>query len=485
MADEIELKLELTPKTVELVASSGVLPHDFTTAKQISIYFDTPAQTLRKAGLTLRIRRCNGKRIQTVKADGASAAGLFARSEWERSVRNDTPIIDDTTPVGALLGSESGGVMPLFEVHVERRTWNVQQHNSTIEVVVDRGYVVANDRSSSICEMELELKDGNSDALFTLARQIDAVVPLHLGVLTKSERGYQLTRPVMTVFNAEPLRLINDRTAAQAFQQIVQICLRQFRLNEALLQQSRNSEALHQTRVALRRLRSAFSIFKSLFDRDDAVHLRGELKWLATELGDARNLDVLLERLTVGSLRKRLESAREDAYAKVDVAFASSRVRGLMLDLAQWTATGKWLHAPDTQKSRDQTARDFASSALDRLYKRVKKDGLDLVNATNKVRHELRKDAKKLRYASEFFAGLFDSKRQKRRNKRFITALEQLQDQLGLLNDLVSAPQVLDTLGLADDPDADALLSSNKKKPLLDAAADAHEALVDTKRFWR
>lgn len=82
MVDEIELKLEITPETFELVASCGVLPHDFTTAKQISIYFDTPAQTLRKAGLTLRIRRCNEKRIQTVKADGASAAGLFARSEW-------------------------------------------------------------------------------------------------------------------------------------------------------------------------------------------------------------------------------------------------------------------------------------------------------------------------------------------------------------------------------------------------------------------
>ena len=485
MVDEIELKLELTPETVELVASSGVLPHDFTTAKQISIYFDTPAQTLRKAGFTLRIRRCNGKRIQTVKADGASAAGLFARSEWERSVKTDTPIIDDATPLGALLGSESERVMPLFEVHVERRTWNVHQDNSTIEVVVDRGHVVANDRSSSICEMELELKDGNSDALFTLARQIDAVVPLRLGVLTKSQRGYQLTRPVMTVFNAEPLGLINDRTAAQAFQQIVQICLRQFRLNESLLQQGRNIEALHQARVALRRLRSAFSIFKPLLDRDDAVSLRGELKWLASELGDARNLDVLLGRLTVGSLRQRLESARHNAYAKVDVTFASSRVRGLMLDLAQWAAIGVWLHAPDRQKSRDQTARDFARSTLGRLRKKVKKDGLNLVDATNEVRHELRKDAKKLRYASEFFAALFDSKRQKRRNKRFITALEELQDQLGLLNDLVSAPQVLDTLGLADDPDADALLNSNKKKPLLDAAADAHEVLVDTKRFWR
>ena len=91
--------------------------------------------------------------------------------------------------------------MPLFEVHVERRTWNVHQDNSTNEVVVDRGQVVANDRSSSICEMELELKDGNADALFPLARQINAVVPLCLGVLTKSERGYQLSRSLSPAVN--------------------------------------------------------------------------------------------------------------------------------------------------------------------------------------------------------------------------------------------------------------------------------------------
>jgi triphosphatase len=485
MADEVELKLALTPEAADIIATSELLPGGSTTAKQRAIYFDTPTQHLRKAGLTLRIRLSKGKRVQTVKADGASAAGLFARSEWERTLKNDVPILDDTTPIRGLVGAGCSDIAPLFEVHVERRTWDVRDGDTMIEAVLDLGHASAQDRRSAICEIELELKQGDPEALFKLARKIDAIAPVRLGVLTKSERGYRLTRPIATVFKAEPVKLTDDLTVAQAFQQIVHNCIRQFRLNEAVLLDDRNAEALHQARVAIRRLRSAFSIFKLLFDHPGELLLREDLRWLASELGDARNLDVLLERSKPGPLRNRLSTAREDAYSKVEVALASGRVRKVMLDLAQWTSTGSWLHEPDTRKLRDGSVHEFAGGILNRLRKRVKKDGRDLSEAGDEVRHELRKDAKKLRYAAEFFAALFDGKKQKRRHKRFIAALEELQDQLGLLNDLATARRVLEAFGLANDPDVAALLAKSNKNKLLDAAADAHDVLVDTKPFWR
>jgi triphosphatase len=485
MADEVELKLALTPDAADLITASGLLPGGSTTAKQRSIYFDTPSQHLRKAGLTLRVRLSKGKRTQTVKADGASAAGLFARSEWERILKNEVPILDDTTPVRALVGADCRDIAPLFEVHVERRTWDVRDSDTVIEVVLDRGHATAQDRKSPICEIELELKQGNPDALFALARKIEAIAPVRLGVLTKSERGYQLTQPMTTVFKAEPVKMSDDLTASQAFQQIVQNCVRQFRLNESALLDECNADALHQARVAIRRLRSAFSIFKPLFNHLAGLPLREDLRWLASELGNARNLDVLLERSSPGPLHDRLRAAREDAYATVEVTLASVRVRTMMLDIAQWTSTGSWLHEPDTRKLRDGSVHEFAGGILHRLRKRVKKNGHDLTEAADEVRHELRKDAKTLRYSAEFFAALFGGKKQKRRQKRFIAALGNLQDQLGLLNDLATAPHVLEALGLAEDPDVAALLVKDNKIKLLDAAADAHDALVDTKPFWR
>src|SRR3546814_2846157 len=79
----------------------------------------------------------------------------------------------------------------------------------------------------------------------------------------------------------------------------------------------RDAGALHQVRVALRRLRSAFSIFNPVIGGYAHALLREELRWLASELADARNLDVLLERAKPGALRDRIAAAREAAYDAV------------------------------------------------------------------------------------------------------------------------------------------------------------------------
>lgn len=482
VADEVELKLELTPEAADIIEASGLLPGDPETAQQRSIYFDTHDRDLARGGLSLRIRRSGGRRVQTIKAEGDSATGLFARSEWERPVENDTPVLDDITPIRGLL-DDATGLVPIFEVNVERRSWIVCEGDATIEAVLDRGEVVAGERRVPICEIELELKGGDPAALFALARKIDAEAPARPGVQTKAERGYLLLGPAVTMVKAEPVRLADDITAGEAFRRIVQSCVRQFRRNEALLAVTQEPGALHQARVALRRLRSAFSIFKPILG-DAGVDLREDLRWLASEFGDARNLDVLLERTRPGPLRGRLDDAREAAYARVGDALSSPRARRLMLDLVEWTTGEDWMDSSGGAVLADQPARTFAAAALGRFRRKVKKGADDLAEADDPTRHEVRKDAKKLRYAVEFFAGLFERKREKRRHRRFANALEGLQDQLGALNDLATAPDMLKKAGVADDPDAARLLGGGEKKDLIKEAEAARKDLFDTKRFW-
>jgi len=484
MADEVELKLELTAEAADAIEASGLLAGDPETVQQKSVYFDTPDRDMAKGGLSLRIRQSGGKRVQTIKADGASAAGLFVRSEWERLVESDTPILDDTTPIRVLLGDAADAVVPLFEVEVERRIWMVREGDAVIELVLDRGTVVAGERQGSICEIELELKGGDPAGLFEFARTIDANVPVRLGVRSKAERGYQLLAPAGSMVKADPINLVRDITAAQAFRHIVQSCVRQFRRNEALLIASRNPGALHQARVALRRLRSALSIFKPMIG-DAGADLGEGLRWLASALGDARNLDVLLERTSPGPLQDRLVVARDAAYDHVGDALSLPHARRLMLDLAEWTAGDVWLNAAGSKVDGNQPARVFAAEALSRFLRKVKKDGRGLAEADDQARHGVRKDAKKLRYAAEFFASLFKRKGERRRHKRFVAALEALQDQLGALNDLATAPGVLKRLGVADDPEAVRLLARGQKKGLVKGAVDARKDLFDTKRFWR
>ncbi|OYX16536.1 MAG: inorganic triphosphatase, partial [Sphingomonadales bacterium 32-67-7] len=462
MADEIELKLELSAQGTQALETSGLLPGDPAVADQRSLYFDTPAHDLAAAGLSLRIRRTGRKRIQTVKAASAKA-GLFVRPEWESPVKDDLPILDDTTPVRAMLGDKAAGIAPLFEVRIQRRVWTLDDDGATIELALDQGEAIAGERQAPIREIELELKQGTPEALFALARRIDALTPARIGVLSKAERGYRLSGPSRAMVKAEPVALTPEMTAAQAFQVIAGNCLRQFRLNENLLLDHRHAGALHQSRVALRRLRSALTIFRPVIGEASRVWPGEQLRWLASELGDARNLDVLLDRAGKGALHDRISAAREVAYDKVIDRLASPPARALMLDLAQWLATGPWLTAPDTAEARQLPAREFAMTALDRLRRKVKRGGHHLGGTDDEARHTLRKDAKKLRYGADFFASLFPRKRQERRLKRFMGALEGLQEELGVLNDIATAPSLLEQLGLTDDPGAPALLAHGEK----------------------
>ena len=176
--------------------------------------------------------------------------------------------------------------------------------------------------------------------------------------------------------------------------------------------------------------------------------------------------------------------AREAAHDAVAEALASDRARALMLDLAEWTHGGDWLTDPDGQDARDMEAQDFAAAALSRFRRKVKKGGRDLSHLEDEARHDLRKDAKKLRYAADFFAPLFAGDRQKGR-KRFGAALADFQDHLGALNDVASAPMVLERLGLVDAPGAADLTHAADRAPLLAAAEKTHRALVRAERYWR
>lgn len=485
MANEIELKLELTPQAVEALDAAGFWPGDAVAADQRSVYFDTPDRAIAEAGMSLRIRRTGRKRVQTIKAEGDSAGGLFVRSEWECGVESDVPVIGDDTPLLALLGDRVDAIDRAFEVRVERRRWNVAADDARIEMVLDRGMVSIGERGSPISEIELELLSGAPAALFAYARRIDAVAPVRLGVQTKSERGYRLAGPVRSPIKAEPVDLHGDMTAADAFRRIVRNCLRHYRLNETLLLAGRDAGALHQARVALRRLRSALTLFRTVVGDERYAALREELRWLTSELGEARNLDVLLERSTGNDLHDRISVAREAAYDRIDAVLASPRVRALLLDLVEWTATGDWLQHADTAADRDRPARVFAAEALRRLRRRMKRRGRHLARADDETRHALRKDAKKLRYGAEFLAGLFDAPRERRRHRKFVAVLETLQDELGALNDLATAPDVLTTLDLGEEPGAAALLAGGDRKRLIAAAAEAHDDLIDAKRFWR
>lgn len=482
---EIELKLEIDPADAGRLTADPLLAGATPAEMRLeATYFDTPGHTLHAAGYSLRVRREGRRHVQTVKAEGAMAAGLFVRPEHERVISDDTPVIDHATlPLGDM---PLEGLAPLFRTAVARSRRLIDFGGAAIELVLDIGAIVAPRQRSSVSELELELKGGDPAGLFALARALDRVAPVRLGVLSKSERGYRLVkarggRPV----KAETARLTAEMSSADAFRAIAATCIRQFRLNEALLGGRHRGGALHQARVGLRRLRSAISLFKPMLGGDaQAERLRGELRWLAGMLGEARNLDVLIDRVADPALRRRLGRARAAAYRAATEALDSPRTRALMLDLVEWLAVGSWPAIGGEEA--DAPIALAAAHILDRHRRRLKRRGNGLAGLDDHHRHQARIEAKKLRYAVEFFAPLYEGRKARRRLKAFLDSLETLQTHLGDLNDLATAPAVFAALGIGEEA-VGALAGAGEadRARLLAKAEQAHEALIGAKRFWR
>ena len=443
-SEEVELKLELAPdarSTVDWPALFGAPP---TIIAQHAVYFDTPDRALAAAGFSLRIRTSGTKRVQTVKAR-AAAAGLFARAEWEFAVEGDTPILDDRTPVAATLGAHTAKLGPVFTIENERMLWDL----GGIEVALDHARVATPDAETPIDEIELEAKGSAIPALFALARRIDAATPVQIAILSKADRGYRLLAPPAPAEKARPVALAAGITAAEAFCAIARGCLRHFRLNAATVIERGDPGALHQARVALRRLRSALAVHAPLFPPSAAARWDDELRWLAGELGAARDLDVLATRAGPGALADRLRPAREAA------APCARPVRG------------------------------FAAEALNRLHRKVRKRGRHFARLDDAARHRLRKTVKKLRYTADFFAPLFADDGQSAALRDHAKLTEALQDRLGALNDIATAPQLLRSLSLDAVPEAVALFATGDRERLLGEARTAFRALRDAAPFWR
>jgi inorganic triphosphatase YgiF len=492
---EVELKLELDTDGAELLRAHALLaPIEPRAAPQSSIYYDTPDGMLRRSGFTLRVRDSKGRHVQTVKqqVDGA-AAGLFDRPEWEDGIEGCEPDFDlaAKTPLGPLLTKKvRRALRPLIRSDVSRTVWMVDWHGGTIEVVLDVGDVTGGKAVERIAELELELKNGSAPILLEFARALIDAVPARIGVLTKAERGYRLADgSAARAAKGERIDLSPGMSSGEGFAAICHSCLRQFRLNEPLVVSTSDPSALHQARVAMRRLRSAFVLFRPVVAGDPAFPaIREEVRWFTNQLGDARNLDVLLKRVGDRSkpLCKLLETARDEAYEQVLGALASTRLRHVMLDLVAWIETGAWRRGEPAAEPIE----DFASDQLDKRWRKVKKGGRQLAKMEPEARHQLRIEVKKLRYAVEFLAAL-QTGDAAAGQKKFAAAVEDVQEQLGHLNDAETARELLGDL-IGERPDRDALLraargddAQTSEKETIAAAAQAHRALIDIGRFWR
>jgi CHAD domain-containing protein len=256
-----------------------------------------------------------------------------------------------------------------------------------------------------------------------------------------------------------------DASVEAVLTAVIESCLEHILANERPAYEGIDPEGVHQMRVGVRRLRSGLSLFSSLLPPEQVAPLREELRWLAGELGVARDLDVFLEE-TIDPLFRRfsedpaLERLRDEtrelragSYTQVRRAIDSPRYPRLVLCLRHWLAARAWRGEPPVEEGERllAPARDETGPLLEQRHQKVCILGRRAAELSLEEKHRLRLQLKKLRYAAEFLRCVHCV--EPAQADRYIKRLAELQDVLGRLNDVATADRLLGEILACMGPD--------------------------------
>ncbi len=439
------------------------------TERLVSIYCDTADHALARAGIALRLRRIGRSWVQTVKLGRrAGGAGLYAHQEVERPAPGGRLALDGDDPTGAYAAiAASVGEAPLtpvFETRVERTSERLAlPGNGVVELALDRGEIVAGAARAPILEAEIELVEGEIGAVFALARRLFLSGPIDFSAANKSTLGYRLARDGALDAEIAPRgagSLDYDATATveTVARDVFRDCFAQISRNMVVVARREVIEGPHQLRVGLRRLRTAFAVFGPSLGAEALAPLSDAARRLGQVAGRLRDADVLIDDVVAGTvgpatsvtaldaaareaLTAALEARRTEVRTAVRAALAGPEAAAFLFDLIEAIEARGWL-APADYSQTERLAAPIGAAApalLEKRHRKVLRRGRRIEALDAEALHELRKELKKLRYAADMLGPIYPAKRV----GPFVTALKEMQDTFGSLNDAAMAAEAL------------------------------------------
>jgi CHAD domain-containing protein len=247
--------------------------------------------------------------------------------------------------------------------------------------------------------------------------------------------------------------------------------------------------ALHQMRIALTRLRTAILFFSPMIDDPQRAQIRAELKWLNSQLGTVRDLDVAMQRL--GAAKRRPQATawyqswnekRAESHRQLARALRSARYRRLVESLSAWVENGPWSIKKGKQalQLRALPVAAYSAGKLTGWREKLQKKCRKLPEMDPRKRHRLRLLNKKLTYSIESFEDLFADKKFTSQQAA-LKYLRKAQRSLGQLNDDANGHSLATTLQLDGVDPALEFLSPKREMRLLKSAASAYRKLAALK----
>jgi CHAD domain-containing protein len=404
------------PDLAGVIEGVDVAPPE--TVRMDTVYYDTPDLRLARWGVSLRHRAGEGWTLKLAPAPSTPGrpSAMLERDEITFQGSAKKP------PEGALevirAYVRKSELVPVARLStVRRRVRLVDATGKRVAEVVDDEVSVRDGRrvAARFREIEVEVPstNGNTETdviitpLVTRLRGAGAgapdLTPKHIRALGPRAIEPPEVSPEPLLPNAPAKDVIR-----YAFAESIAALLH----HDPLVRTGRDPEAVHQARVATRKLRSNLRTFGPLLDPEWTEPLRSELGWLAMGLGAVRDREVLLERLRdrTKSLPANDQRSAESLLHLLQVEIDELRKK-LMADLdsqryidllEQLVAAA---HSPVTRPEADQPAAAVLPALASTPWRRLRSAVRQLPDTpTDPELHRIRILAKRARYAAEAVA---------------------------------------------------------------------------------
>jgi inorganic triphosphatase YgiF len=533
---EVELKFQVPAHRRSAVEAAVAGSTPSRRIRLQAAYFDTPSGLLAGVWVALRLRKEGRVWVQTLKGALPDGAGMtraehnVTRSETGAAVPAIDPQLHADTAVGAALlkllhsakARADGPLQQVMATDIWRRARTVRVPGGTVELAFDAGVIEAGPadapRRLPVCELEIELQSGRPQAVVSAAGRWVSRHGLWLDTRSKAELGHLLWRDqaMAAPRRAGEVTLARSMTPAQALDAVLRSCLEQISVNASQIAAGpQDPEHVHQLRVGLRRLRTALRFFDGarLAEAMDATSREAmalDAAELFRQLGASRDQAAVAEPL-MRALARALEAVgqpgeppRLPAPAEgIDTTTLVRRVatQRLLLMLIgrlqadapapppaapvrSWTQSLSELSTPlDTADAPPELPlRERLAQRLNRWHRGVLADAKGFDQLDDEGRHRLRKHIKRLRYAAEFSASVFDEASV----RQYLKGLRALQERLGTLNDVAVG---IALYSAAAPHDARALFAlgwlAAQREAALTACRPDLKRFIKLSRFWR
>lgn len=251
-------------------------------------------------------------------------------------------------------------------------------------------------------------------------------------------------------------------------------------------------DALHQIRIALTHLRTAIRFFSPMVNDALRPQVWTELKWLNSQLGMVRDLDVAIERvlaesggeLAVIAELRHWDEKRAESHRLLARALQSGRYHRLVEQTSSWIESGPWStrRSKEAIRLRRCTLADHATERLTEWETTLLKKARKLRKLDVEKRHKLRLLNKRMTYSIESLQDLF-AEESLTKQKSILKKLRKAQRSLGQLNDDARGQALAASLNGAGLDAGNRFINRKREKKLLRTASAAYRMLDKTKPF--